>query len=188
MDSRSSGSIDGRPSRFVIDSDGLDTLFVRYAGGIHRWFSSRVDSDATAVDLTAETFAEAWCSRARYVPNADNDAGPWLYGIALNLHRAWSRKQRIERSARDQLGMDVRTQPDDDDVAERLLCEQLGEALLSALDLLPPDQRAAIDLRIVQEKSYEEVAALLKCSQPTARMRVMRGLRTLNLKLKASYT
>ena len=44
---------------------------------------------------------------------------------------------------------------------------------------LPPDQRRAIELRIVEDLAYEEMAAVLAVSEQVARARVSRALRAL---------
>ena len=48
-------------------------------------FLRRADSRATALDLTAETFAQAWLVRARFRDEANGSAAPWIYGIARNV-------------------------------------------------------------------------------------------------------
>jgi RNA polymerase sigma-70 factor (ECF subfamily) len=47
------------------------------------------------------------------------------------------------------------------------------------LEELPGDQREAIRLRVVDERPYDEVAAVLGINEATARARVSRGLRAL---------
>ena len=49
--------------------------------------------------------------------------------------------------------------------------------LLAAVDALPAGERAAIRGRIVDERSYRELAAELRCSESVLRQRVSRGLR-----------
>ncbi len=61
---------------------------------------------------------------------------------------------------------------------------ELRGAVAKALRDLPADHRAALDLRVVQERSYEEVAAALGVTEDTARARVSRALR----KLKTAVT
>jgi RNA polymerase sigma-70 factor (ECF subfamily) len=75
--------------------------------------------------------------------------------------------------------MPERTVNDDDyDRVEELIdFERFGEALEEAMSVLPEEQREAVRLRVVDERSYGEVAAELGCTEPTARMRVSRGLR-----------
>jgi RNA polymerase sigma-70 factor (ECF subfamily) len=48
-----------------------------------------------------------------------------------------------------------------------------------AFALLPPDQRQAVNLRVVEGRPYDEVAALTGASEQAARARVSRGLRRL---------
>ena len=55
----------------------------------------------------------------------------------------------------------------------------LDARLTDALALLPEDQRRAVQLRVLEERTYEEIAAAMDVSEPTARARVSRGLRAL---------
>jgi RNA polymerase sigma-70 factor (ECF subfamily) len=48
-----------------------------------------------------------------------------------------------------------------------------------ALAALSADQRRALELRVVQERPYNEVAIVLGVSEQTARARVSRALRAL---------
>jgi RNA polymerase sigma-70 factor (ECF subfamily) len=47
----------------------------------------------------------------------------------------------------------------------------------------PSGQRNAIDLRVMQQLPFGDVAARLDCSERAARMRVSRALRTLRSQL-----
>ena len=42
------------------DPDAFRELYERYAETVHQYFVRRTGSSATALDLTAETFAQAW--------------------------------------------------------------------------------------------------------------------------------
>ena len=66
-----------------------------------------------------------------------------------------------------------------EEIAFRIDSRELAPAVREAFAELTPDQQAAIAYRIVDELSYEEVAARLDCSAVTARSRVFRGLQTL---------
>src|SRR4029077_15923002 len=48
------------------DPDAFRELYGRYAEAVHAYFVRRTGSRATALDLTAETFAQAWLVRARF--------------------------------------------------------------------------------------------------------------------------
>ena len=48
------------------------------------------------MDLTAETFAQAWHASRRFKDMADGSGAPWLFGIARNLLRQYHKHNRIE--------------------------------------------------------------------------------------------
>ena len=52
----------------------------------------------------------------------------------------------------------------------------LQPELERALAELPADQRRALELRVVSELRYDEVAARLECTPVAARLRVSRAL------------
>ena len=165
------------------DPGAFEALMERHAARLDRWLRGQTRDATAAHELMAETFAQAWLSARRFRGAADDaDAGgAWLYGIARNLLRQHMRRGRLERRARERLG--IRTAPntpdESDEVAERLDAERLAPAVNAALAELREDQREAIDFRVLRELSYEELAEHLNCSPITARSRVFRGLRSL---------
>jgi RNA polymerase sigma factor (sigma-70 family) len=56
--------------------------------------------------------------------------------------------------------------------------EQEGPLLRSALAGLSDEQREAFELRVVDDLSFGEIAARMGSTEPAARVRVMRALRT----------
>ena len=71
---------------------------------------------------------------------------------------------------------------DDEDVAR---IEAVGDGpAVSALASLPPEQRAAVEARVVEELEYADVAAALQCSEQVARKRVSRGLAALRARME----
>jgi len=168
------------------DPDAFCVFYRRHAEGIYRFFRRRVDEPETAHDLTAETFAEVFRSVKRFRGN-DNDSGvAWLYGIARNLLRQYHRRNAVATSARSTLGVPLRgdTLVEYEEVDDRV--SALQDDLGAALDKLPAGQRAALELRVVQDLSYQEVAARLETSELTARMRVSRALRALSAQMKGA--
>ena len=53
----------------------------------------------------------------------------------------------------------------------------LRKAVADAFSTLPPEQREALRLRVIDEHAYQDVAATLGVSEQTARARVSRALR-----------
>jgi RNA polymerase sigma-70 factor (ECF subfamily) len=153
-------------------------LFERHAQAMLGFFARRTLDAESAAELVAETFAEAFASRFRFRDEGIDGVG-WLYGIGKHLLSRYFRAGAVEARARRRLGMPERTVSDDDyeRIEELIDFERLGEALGEAMSTLPEEQREAVRLRAVDGRSYAEVAAELGCTEPTARMRVSRGLR-----------
>ncbi|MEU5994267.1 sigma-70 family RNA polymerase sigma factor [Spirillospora sp. NPDC047418] len=130
-----------------------------------------------AEDLVQETMLRAWRARDRYDP-ALSSVRTWLYKIATNACLTWLRG-RARRPLPSGLGgpsddpgapltpsLDVPwLQPLPDDPAARAVRRGgLRLALIAAMQVLPPKQRAVLILRDVLEFSAAEVANLLETS------------------------
>ncbi len=86
------------------DPDAFADLYRRHVQLVHIFLRGRLP-EHVAGELTAETFAQAALSLRRFRDLADGSALPWLYGIARNLTRAYYEHERVERRARERLGM-----------------------------------------------------------------------------------
>jgi RNA polymerase sigma factor (sigma-70 family) len=157
-------------------NDAFCLLYDRYSERMFRWCARHAED--VAADLTAEIFAQAWISRRSFKDKAGGSAGPWLFGIARNVLRDSVRKRRAETSARKRLGLPTEGSLDlgYESVDDRL---SLPESSLAALAALPESQREALDLRIVHELGYEEIARQLGVTPALVRLRVSRALRKL---------
>jgi len=167
---------DAQLLRESADGAAFAELYRRHAPIIHAWFRRRLDWAAS--DLTAETFAQAWLSRRRFRDERDGSALPWLFGIARNVARASARRDRIETKARAKLGLPVDLAAED---GFSRVDEELSPrpALTDAIDGLPDHEREALELRVVDELPYPEVADRLAIRPAAARLRVSRALRRL---------
>jgi RNA polymerase sigma factor (sigma-70 family) len=168
------------------DPEALAELYLRYRAQLYAWFRSRLPESA-ASELTAELFAQVALSLRRFRDEAGGSAAPWLYGIAKNLLRRYYERGRIDEAARRRLGMPIRSyELDFERIEERLAAGELRRELASALESLPEEQRDALQLRVVEELPYQQVAVELGCSETAARLRVMRALGKLARLLRAA--
>ena len=147
------------------DPGAFRELYDRYAEPILGFHLRRCRDEDAAHELTSETFAQAWLARSRFRDECGGSAGPWLYGIARNVLLASVRRRALEARARERLGMQV---------APTTISPQ-DEWLDDSVDDLPE----AVRLRVVEELSYDEVAATLGTTPGAARVRVHRGLAAL---------
>src|SRR5215210_1967100 len=158
------------------DARAFRRLYDRYAEPILRFHRARTRDADAALDLTAETFAQAWLSRGRFHDRAGGSAGPWLFAIARNVLVTSVRRRRLERAAREKLG--VRAEREAPEPNDAWL-----EGLDEALDSLAPELREAVELRVVADLTYDELAARSGTTPGAARVRVHRGLKALRERL-----
>ena len=163
-------------------------FYDRYAVWMRSWLLRQTGSETAALDLTAETFAQAWNSSKRFKDMAEGSGAPWLFGIARNLVRQYHKHNRIETAARQRLGMPLAFAECEDyeRVDERISAHAMGPALRLAMRALPAEQRRAVELRVVEQLDYDEVAGALGCSQNAARLRVSRALRALTVSMRGA--
>ena len=163
------------------------TLYDRWADRLLAYFYRRVLDAEVAADLLAETFAVAFERRRRF-RDVGRPGGAWLYGIAGKELSHWFRRQEVERRAIRRLGIRV---PELDDESRRAIealadMESCRAALTTALERMSTAERDAVELRVVAELGYAEIAARLECSEAAARVRVHRGLARLNRLMEAT--
>jgi RNA polymerase sigma factor (sigma-70 family) len=158
------------------DPEAFAELYRRHAEAVYGWVRRR--QPTLASDLTAETFAKAWLHRRRFRDHRGGSALPWLLRIAANLLSDAVRRERMESRARERLGLpvDLTADRDVDVIIARL---SPHPDLARELESLGAHEREALELRVVQELPYEEVAARLSIRTAAARLRVSRALRRL---------
>jgi RNA polymerase sigma-70 factor (ECF subfamily) len=167
------------------DPEAFTELYRRHAEDLLRYFARRTLDPEAAAELTAETFAEAFASRANYRDQGVNGVA-WLYGIARHRLGRFFRTGRVDAAARRKIGMPERDLPPEDyeRIEDLIDFAPIREALVEALETLSPDQREAMRLRVLDGLGYAEVAERLKCTEQNARQQVSRGLRKIALLLQ----
>jgi RNA polymerase sigma-70 factor (ECF subfamily) len=165
--------------------EGFAAFYREHAGPLTGFFMRRTGDAEVAADLVAETFAAALGSTRRYDP-AQGPAVAWLYGIARNQLGLAQRRGRVEDRARRRLGMEPLQLTDlaIERVEAHAAAEGTAHALRELLDGLPPDQRAAVEARVVDERDYAEIATAAETSETVIRQRVSRGLSRLRSGMK----
>lgn len=154
-------------------SAAFSILYDRHAARIHAFHLRRSRDRGAAVELTAETFAQAWLSRDRYTDHGEGTIAPWLFGIAHHVLAASVRRRSLDRAALDRLRLDL--EPMTVEIDSSWL-DGLDTDLSTALAELPDGQRRAIELRVLADQAYDDVGRELDCTPEAARVRVHRGL------------
>jgi RNA polymerase sigma-70 factor (ECF subfamily) len=163
------------------DADAFVEFYRRHLAPVLGFFLRRTSDPELTADLTAEVFAAALLAAERYRPG-ERPALAWLYGIAAHKLADSRRRGRVEDAARRRLALEPLT-VDDADLA-RIEAMASGGAAEAALSELPDALRDAVFARVVEERSYSEIAASMKCSELLVRQRVSRGLKSLRAQIK----
>src|SRR4051794_5861780 len=164
----------GSPAAFA-------TFYRRYVREVLGYMMRRTGDPEAAADLTAETFAAAIVARRRFRAGGA-PAGAWLFAIARRKLIDHQRRGAASERARRRLGMERQVLTEDDEALIRHCGEEVATRSLADL---PPQQRAAIEARVLAERSYADIAGELGTSETVVRMRVSRGLATLRDRLRS---
>jgi RNA polymerase sigma-70 factor, ECF subfamily len=168
------------------DPDAFRCLYDRYARRLHRFFVRRCRDSDVAVDLTAETFAQAWVSKRRFRDVAGGTAAPWLFTIARRVLLASVARRRLETTMLERLQVEWPSAQAEHPVPDENWLEGMDADLETALARLPRSQRRALELRVVAGLPYATVASELACSPTAARIRVSRSLAWLRTQLEGT--
>jgi RNA polymerase sigma-70 factor (ECF subfamily) len=156
-------------------------FYRRHERPILAYLRHRTGDAELAADLAAETFAAALVGARRYRPGPD-PALAWLFGIARNKWLHACRRGAVEDRARRRLRMEPLVLDDDDlERIDRMAATEWAAELLSEL---PADQAEAVRERVVEERSYEQIATAMRCSPSVVRKRVSRGLAAMRAAVK----
>jgi RNA polymerase sigma-70 factor (ECF subfamily) len=165
------------------DPEALAAFYRRHLPRVLAYLLHETRDREAAADLAAEVFAAVMLGASRY--RADSDSAlPWLLGIARNVVGASRRRGRVEDRARRRLGLEPIELHDADLERTEAIADAGTGPLLGLVGSLPESERRAIEERIVQERSYTEIAAEMRCSPLVVRKRVSRGLGRLRKQLK----
>jgi len=140
-------------------------------------------------DEAAEAAQEVFCSAFRNIRRFRKDAkfSTWLYRIAVNqcITRLRKRPPGVHLSMDDE-GPDAPlkgwTPTTDSHETEMMLQEQRKRVRL-ALENLPEEQRAIVELKFYQDLTFEEIAAVVEAPLSTIKSRLYAGLAVLKTRL-----
>lgn len=157
----------GHPDPFGIlvreHQRAIYSLMLRYTGDVDE-----------ASDLAQEALIKAYDKLESFDTN--KRFFPWLYTLALNTARDWSRKKGREHRIVVSETMDINCHADDSMSQSQTEKQLDGAKAFNKIMCLGNKYREALILRFKYELSFKEVASTLGISLSGAKMRVRRGL------------
>jgi RNA polymerase sigma-70 factor (ECF subfamily) len=160
------------------DAAALAALYRRRKADVYRFAYALCRSSAVAQDATHDVFLRL-LERAGGFDPAKGSARAWLYGCAR--HVLLGRLRRERQSAAEPPEESVECSAADD-----LLRVQRTQRLHAAIVRLPLEFREVIVLCELEELSYAECAAVLRCPVGTVRSRLHRARELLGARLQAA--
>lgn len=171
------------------DQKAYRTLFEAHKQAIFHIIVKIVRNEEEAQDLVQETFIKAFGSLKSY--NSNFRFTTWLYKIAANSSIDFIRKKKLQTYSIDQPlntrnGQVSIELPDLSFHPERdLTAKQKRLSISEAIDSLPEKYRQVIVMRHQEDKSYEQIAAILHVPVGTVKARIFRARELLKKKLKS---
>ena len=151
------------------DERAFCALFRAYAPKLRAYFLWKGMRRQDADDLVQQTFLRVHSARASY--REGEPVRPWLFAIARNQRLDHCRRQR----RRPELLEDLEAQPGAEPSCDSLLRSERLRALACALEQLPGEQRALINQRFMEERSWGEIATHAGTMPGTLRVRAHRA-------------
>ena len=155
------------------DRDAFDALIRAYYPYVSG-FLTRVTADTNlSEDLTQDTFLKMIRNIERYDPK--NAAfGTWLIAIAKHVYVDHLRRNRIVMEDIDAPDISAELRESTDFTEDALRREQY-DALVRAIDTLPPEQGIAIRLKYESELTLQEIADRFGVPPKTLKSRIHDG-------------
>src|SRR5690349_2801130 len=126
--------------------EGFVALYRRDCELVLRFCARRVLDAETAVDLCAESFAQAFQSRRGFRGTTEAEARAWLLTIARRQVARYLKRGELDRRARDAIGLQTPRLEEDaiEEIERRMGLAALRSALAQELSRLGGDQREAL--------------------------------------------
>jgi len=170
------------------DNRAYQKLMDKYHDAIFNFIYRMVRDRGQVEDLTQEAFIKAFASLRSF--NEEYAFSTWLYKIATNNSIDYIRKKKLQMFSIDKpiesKDSDFTFElPDDSYEADReLITDQRASMLNAAIDQLPEKYRIVIRLRHVEERSYGEIAKMLKLPIGTVKAHIFRARELLYKQLR----
>jgi RNA polymerase sigma-70 factor (ECF subfamily) len=155
------------------DSSAMNEVVRRHEAALQRVARHYVKNDADAADIAQEAFVRAFERIGSFRREAPFRA--WLFRIGVNVALNRSRSEAL-------------TEPlelvDDERFATtlgttHLVAAEVWRKVGERIAELPAKQRLAVELRLYHELSFDEIAAVVGCSEDSAKMNFHHGMKRL---------
>ena len=174
------------------DEGAFDALVDKYSSRAYQIAYGVLGNREDAEEVAQDAFIRM--HRGLHGFRGDSEFSTWMYSIVMNLARnkyRWNKSRMlslhdsIDSPPEDEEGKDRKIDLPDprDSPEEEAVYAELDKALQSELGRLPEAQRQVLLMRNVNDMSYEDIAAALKCQIGTVKSRLARAREELRRRL-----
>lgn len=162
------------------DRDAFDELVLKHQKPLYSLLYRMVSNQEDAADILQKTFIKAFTGIRGF--ERRSSFRTWLYQIAINLAKNLYR----DRSRAALVPLDDVVIRKDPKVLESLIHKESRDLLRRAVAGLPDKQRLTVMLRVQEQKTFEEIAGIMKCSIGTSKANYHHGVQKLKDHFKKS--
>lgn len=161
------------------DADAFEQLLLEHQKNVYNLCYRMAGNPDDAMDLSQETFLRVWRCLDQY--QFASAFSTWLYrlcsNICIDFLRRRRRQQTVPLTFEDADGEEqTYAVPDAQPLPEEQVELKLTrETLAAAMAQLLPEHRAVLQLRVVNEMSYEQIADVLDIQIGTVKSRLSRA-------------
>ena len=152
------------------DQQAFEYLFTRYRDALTRLFEQRLGDKTMARDLLQETFIKVYLHLADY--SESYTFGQWVYTIARNTLVDHLRRRADDVSIDEKFIAPMATTPSPE---ESVIINQRTAHFEASLNEIPEDYRQIIEMRFLDEYTYEEIAEKLGRPLNTIKTQIRRA-------------
>lgn len=170
------------------DSDAFEQLLLQHQKSVYNLCLRMTGNADDALDLSQEAFLRAWRALGQY--QFDAAFSTWLYRLTSNLCIDFLRRQKRQQhvsltiSDEDGAGEEFAVPDPAPGPEEQALHADAQSAVARAMAALPDDWRIVMQLRVVEQLSYEQIAQILDVKAGTVKSRLARARMQLRKILK----
>ncbi|SRR6266545_1739274 len=176
----------------------FELLFRRFRPRIERFLAPRVFSPEERLDLTQAIFLRIYQGLEGY--RGEGSLEGWVLQIALNVYRKWRDRQPGGRHGVSEIPFEDSSGAPEPPAAadfsspsaaasplDGVVRQERLDALREAIGELAPKQRLCMELYVYQERSVQEIAAVLRISPETVKAHLFQARQRLGEKLHRTF-
>ena len=169
--------------RCLIERNFFAHIIERYEGKLRAYIQRKSHASPTDIDdLLQNVFIKVYRNMKEFDPSLRFSS--WIYRICYHEMLDWYRKEKREpHTSFDADETLIHTLASDDNTATTALSEEKKKVIKEALDSLDQKYKDIIELRFYEEKSYEEIADILRIPPGTVATHLNRVKKILKEKL-----